>query len=115
MNWADLERDSIRAVLFHWRRLGQFRRAHPAIGAGAHRRIQASPYVFSRTLDLGGRTDRVVVGLDMGNAAKTVPVGGVFPNGTRVVDRYSGVGGVVRNGAITLTSPYSTVLLAERR
>jgi alpha-amylase len=114
MNWSDQERGpGIQEILRHWRRLGRFRRAHPAIGAGEHRRIQASPYVFSRTLDMHGRTDRVVVGLDMGNAAKTVPVGDMFPNGTRLTDSYSGVAGVVRNGSVTLTTRYGTVLLAE--
>lgn len=113
MNWTDLERDSIRAVLDHWRRLGQFRRAHPAIGAGEHRRIQASPYVFSRTREAAGRADRVVVGLDQGNGAKTIPVAGVFTDGTVLVDGYSGARGIVRGGTVTLTTAVGTVLLAE--
>jgi alpha-amylase len=63
MNWADLETASATAekeILEHWKRLGAFRKRHPAVGAGAHQRL-ASPdgtYAFSRTV-AGG--DAVVV------------------------------------------------------
>jgi alpha-amylase len=116
MNWEDLERgDSTTAILRHWRTLGRFRRAHPAVGAGAHRRLQEQPYVFSRALERGGVTDRVVVGLSLGDGAKTIPVGEGFPDGTELVDSYSGVTGTVVNGRITLTTEFGLVLLAQRR
>jgi alpha-amylase len=116
MNWDDLARGGpTRETLAHWRRLGRFRSAHPAIGAGAHTRIQARPYVFGRTLEAAGRTDRVVVALDQPVGAKTVPVGSVFADGTRLVDGYSGTRTMVRNGSATLTTPYAVVLLAEGR
>jgi alpha-amylase len=116
MNWTDLARGGRTAeVLRHWRKLGQFRRAHPAVGAGAHRRLQAEPYVFARTLGTDGRGDRVVVALDQPAGAKTIPVAGVFPDGTRLVDAYSGARGEVRGGAATLTTPFPVVLLEERR
>ena len=116
MNWADLERgDRTADILRHWRRLGRFRRAHPAVGAGAHRPLQAAPYVFGRILETDGRVDRVVVALDQGEGAKTIPVGGVFADGTELLDAYSGTRGIVRNGAIALTTPYGLVLLSERR
>jgi len=116
MNWADLERgDRTAEVLRHWRTLGRFRRAHPAVGAGVHRRLQAEPYVFSRVLDMDGRVDRVVVAMDQGAGAKTIPVGAVFPDGTELVDAYSGMAGRVAHGTITLMTPFGLVLLAERR
>jgi alpha-amylase len=116
MNWADLARGGATAeVLRHWRRLGRFRRAHPAVGAGAHRRLQAEPYVFSRILEMDGRVDRVVVAMDQGEGAKTIPVGDVFPDGTVLVDAYSGVRGRVVSGTVSLTTPFGLVLLGERR
>jgi len=116
MNWADLERGGWTAeVLNHWRRLGQFRRAHPAVGAGAHRVLQASPYVFSRILKAGNVRDRVVVAMGQGTGAKTVPVGGVFADGVTLRDWYSGATGTVQNGAVTLTTGYGLVLLGEPR
>jgi alpha-amylase len=116
MNWTDLKRgDHTAAVLNHWRKLGRFRRAHPAVGAGTHRQLQAEPYVFSRILETGGRGDRVVVAMDHPVGAKTVPVTGVFPDGTELADAYSGARGIVRHGAIALTTPFALVLLSERR
>jgi len=115
MNWADLTRGGPAAdVLRHWRRLGRFRRAHPAVGAGVQRTLQAAPYIFSRSLDAGGLHDRVLVALDQGEGDKTIPAFGVFPDGTDVVDGYSGVKGRVTNGAITLTTGSGLVLLSGR-
>jgi alpha-amylase len=116
MNWGDLERGGITTrILEHWRKLGRFRRAHPAVGAGVHRTLQAKPYIFSRTLESGGRVDRVLVAMDQGESAKTIPVFGVFPDGTELVDAYSGAGGTVRDGKASLTTGSGLVLLAEPR
>jgi alpha-amylase len=115
MNWDDRAREGTAAVLEHWRKLGRFRRAHPAVGAGVHRTHQIEPYIFSRTLGSGRRTDRVLVAMDQGNGAKTVPVFGIFADGTRLVDAYTGVAGTVRNGKVSVTTASDLVLLAERR
>ena len=114
MNWQELKRGSIAdEVLKHWRKVGRFRRAHPAIGAGGHRTLQAKPYIFSRSLETGGRADRVLVAMDQGEGAKTMTVFGVFPDGTEVVDAYSGVKGNVKDGKVSLTTGSDLVLLAE--
>jgi alpha-amylase len=113
MNWEDLKRRA--EVLQHWRKLGRFRRVHPAVGAGVHRTLQVKPFIFSRTLESGGRIDRVLVAMDQGTSVKTISVFGVFPDGTRLVDAYSGVGGTVKNGTISLTTRSGLVLLAEHR
>jgi alpha-amylase len=116
MTWSDLKRGGATAeVLKHWRKLGSFRRDHPAVGAGVHRTLQAEPYVFSRVLDTGDRIDRVLVAMDQGAGAKTVPIFGVFPDGTAVVDAYSGVSGTVTNGTVSITTRSGLVLLGERR
>jgi alpha-amylase len=116
MNWGDLKRGGMTAkVLEHWRKLGRFRQAHPAVGAGVHRTLQVKPYIFSRTLETEGRVDRVLVAMDQGEGGKSIPVFGVFPEGTRLVDAYSGVGAVVKSDTISLTTGSSLVLLAQRR
>jgi alpha-amylase len=116
MNWEDLEDGAgTPAVLEHWRRLGRFRAAHPAVGAGAHLRLRAEPYVFARTLESSGLSDRVVVALDAGEGRVEIPVGGVFPDGTELVDAWSGRSGTVANGAVRLETESGLVLLAERR
>jgi alpha-amylase len=112
MNWDDLARGGATVqVLEHWRKLGRFRRAHPAVGAGEHRQLQADPYIFSRTLG----DDRVLVAMGQAAGAKTIPIFGLFPDGTELVDAYSGQSGTVTNGGISLVTPFDLVLLGERR
>ena len=57
MNWQSIDSGQVNSILEHWRILGQFRERHPAIGAGSHRMISKSPYVFSRQYG----DDRVVI------------------------------------------------------
>ncbi len=116
MDWRAVEGagagdDQTLRVLEHWRKLGRFRRAHPAVGAGAHARLQAEPYVFSRVLSEEAGRDRVVVALGVSPGTKTVPVGDVFADGTRVTDAYSGASGLITEGTVTLDTPYELVLL----
>jgi alpha-amylase len=116
MNWEDLESGGVTArILEHWRKLGRFRRAHPAVGAGEHRRHQVEPYIFSRTLETEHLSDRVLVALDQGSGSKTIPVFDVFPEGTQLVDAYSGKTGTVADGKISLVTESGLVLLSERR
>jgi alpha-amylase len=116
MNWEDLEgAGSTAEILEHWQKLGQFRRTHPAVGAGQHRRLRAEPYIFSRTLETDGLFDRVLVAMDQGEGSKTIPVFEVFPDGTEMVDAYSGETGRVTNGEISLVTESGLVLLGERR
>jgi alpha-amylase len=115
MNWADLERaGATEEILQHWGKLGRFRHAHPAIGAGVHRTLQAAPYVFSRTL-AGERNDRVLVAMDQPKGAKRIPVFAMFPDGAQLRDAYSGMAATVNNDTVSLATEYDLVLLEERR
>jgi alpha-amylase len=84
------------------------------VGAGAHHRLQAEPYIFSRTLEADGLSDRVLVAMDQGEGPKTIPVFGVFPDGTELIDAYSGQTATVTDGAISLVTESGLVLLSER-
>lgn len=115
MDWGDLEHNTATAaVLDHWRKVGQFRRAHPAVGAGVHRTLQAKPFIFSRTLEVDGRVDRVLIAMDQSEGAKSIRVFGMYPEGTELADAYSGTTGTVRNGMVALITPSRLVLLTER-
>ena len=115
MNWADVGRDGTALVLEHWRKLGRFRRAHPAVGAGVHRTLQTAPYIFSRRLETAGGADGVLVAMDQPVGAKRIPVFGVFPEGAEVVDGYSGVKGRVTRDTVSMTTGWGLVLLGEER
>lgn len=111
MNWGELAAGGkTAAVLAHWRKLGRFRHAHPAIGAGIHRELQVAPYVFSRML----ADDRVVIAVGAPKGRKVIPVGDTFAEGTSLVDAYSGATGTVQAGQVSLDTPAEIVLLAPR-
>ncbi|QYF91855.1 alpha-amylase [Massilia sp. PAMC28688] len=118
MNWQDLadnaQRDGYRIadLHLHWSRLGQFRRAHPAVGAGVHQQMSTSPYTFSRVLERGELRDRVVVALDLPtDKPAPVAVNGVFMDGQTVRDYYSGKTAVVADGKVQFDSGKSMVLI----
>ncbi|WP_432380412.1 alpha-amylase family glycosyl hydrolase [Duganella sp. P38] len=120
MNWNELaqnvSRDGYRIadVRAHWARLGQFRRAHVAVGAGVHQQLQAKPYVFKRTYDKNGLRDKVVVALDLPtNKASTIKLHGVFANGQRVKDYYSGKTAVVRGDSVNFGTRNALVLIGQ--
>ncbi len=112
MNWE--EQDSLpqtRKILAHWQKLGKFRRDHPAVGAGKHKRLAKNPYVFSRTYINGDYKDKVVVGLDLPKGQKYLWVKGFFGDGTLLYDTYSGTPVEVKNGKVMLDNEFDIALL----
>jgi len=112
MNWEDIEHQKIQDLLHHWQKLGTFRHDNLAVGAGIHKQHSDKPYVFSRSLTTNGKSDQVIVALDVKKGLKTVPVYGVFPNGSKVKDYYSNQSITVDNNEINFSSPFNIVLLA---
>jgi alpha-amylase len=111
MNWEEIDSLKTRSVLSHWQKLGKFRKHHPAIGAGKHKRLTKKPYVFSRTYTEGEYKDKVVVGLDLPKGKKSLWVKGFFGDGTQLFDTYSETRVEVKNGRVTLDTPYDVALL----
>ena len=110
MNWEELENDKQKSVLSHWQKLGQFRARHASVGAGVHNEISNSEgFVFSRILN----KDKVVVGIDLKGSSKSINVEGVFENGTKIRDAYSGTESTVENGKLTVSSELEIVLLEK--
>jgi alpha-amylase len=114
MNWDDLSLDRRKNQLVtHYQRLGLFRKNHPAVGAGKHQMISATPYVFSRIYSKEKYKDEVVVGLDLPVGLKEISVGTIFENGITVRDFYSGVETTVENGKVIIDSKHSIILLEK--
>ena len=112
MNWEDLDSlPEIQNIHKHWQKLGQFRANHPAIGAGKHKRLAKSPYVFSRTYVNGDYRDKVVVGLDLPKGKKSLWVKGFFGDGTVLYDTYSETEVTVANGKVVLDNAFDIALL----
>ena len=114
MNWEEIKSNpETQKALLHWQKLGQFRKNHPAIGAGIHQKISSQPYVFSRTYTTNTYTDQVVIGLDLTIGKKELSVGTIFTNGTKVKDAYSGKETTVVNGKVSIDSEFDIVLLEK--
>lgn len=115
MNWDDINTNNYtKHLLLFYQTLGQFRRNHPSIGAGVHRQISASPYVFSRTFTKDNYTDNVVIGLDLPIGQKRISVGSIFKDGTQVREFTSNQIVTVKNGFIEIDTP-NTILLIEKK
>lgn len=111
MNWESVKTSS---VLPHYQKLGQFRANHPAIGAGVHKQLLAVPYVFSRTYVSKDFKDEVVVALDLPLGEKSINVKSVFEDGTLLRDAYSKTDLEVKNGQVTVNSPFDIILLEKQ-
>jgi alpha-amylase len=108
MNWEGANQE----LLAHWRKLGQFRARHVALARGAHSRLAdgtaGSPYVFSRV----AAGDKVVVALGASGTVK-LPVQGVFADGTRLRDAYTGAAVTVAGGVAEVAADTRGVVLLE--
>jgi alpha-amylase len=120
MNWDELASNANRGlyrvadVHDYWARLGRFRQAHVAVGAGVHQMIASIPYTFKRTYEKNGVTDRVVVALDLPLDKPTpVSVAGVFMDGQTVRDWYSGQTAIVSGGKVQFSARNPVVLIAQ--
>ncbi|MCX7218671.1 MAG: hypothetical protein NTY70_06950 [Burkholderiales bacterium] len=119
MNWDELANNASRGdyriaeVRQHWSKLGLFRQAHVAVGAGVHQQLSAQPYLFKRTYQKNGIKDTVLVALDLPvSDSQTIDVHGVFADGQKLTDFYSGKTALVIAGKVTFNSNKNLLLLA---
>ena len=117
MNWEELASNakrqgySIKEILAHYQKLGQFRKSHPSVGAGVHELVNERPYVFKRTYENGAYTDEVLISMEPN--LKEIMVEGVFANGENVKNFYSGEIMKVARGKVVLNMPSKLVLLEK--
>lgn len=103
-----------RDLLHHWQKLGQFRAAHIAVGAGVHQQLSASPYIFQRSYQKDGVSDQVIVALDLPRATThTIDVSSAFRDGQRLRDYYSGQSVIVQSGKVQIAGQHSMILLGK--
>lgn len=119
MNWDEIknnvQRDNytIQQVLEHWQKLGRFRAAHPAVGAGVHRKISDKPYAFTRTYNTPGYSETVLISIDNNEKTKIFNVEGVFADGTVLTDCYSGITSTVSGGSVSFDCDNTVLLISE--
>ena len=114
MNWSQVEADtSVRSTLVHYQKLGQFRKNHPAVGAGRHHLISEKPFVFTRTLNTGEFDDEVTIALDLQAEDIDIPVSKTYKDGTTLLDYYSGHSYTVNSGHVRV-KPTNGIVLLEK-
>ncbi len=117
MNWDEIDQNKeignhkVKEILTHWQKLGQFRNAHVAVGAGVHKMLSESPYYFVRSYESKNINDKVVVGLDLPKGKKEVSVENIFKNGTLLKDYYSNKNVEVKDGKVSIDTDFNIVLL----
>lgn len=100
-------------LLAHWQKLGTFRKAHPAVGAGEHKMLNDTPYVFMRSYVKGNKQDRIIVGLDLPKEKFSVNVREYYHDGDLLMDSYTHDFYTVENGQIDVNTEAGIVLLSK--
>ncbi|MEM1134650.1 MAG: alpha-amylase family glycosyl hydrolase [Bacteroidota bacterium] len=121
MNWEALANNentkgySIADVHKHWSKLGQFRKEHLAVGMGKHTLLQDEPYIFKREYEENGKSDKVLVALNLDFTSDNImmDIFGLFADGEKVKDYYSGKTYTVNNGKVTMQPQGGIVLLGK--
>jgi alpha-amylase len=112
MNWEELDSlPNTKKIHEHWQKVGRFRSEHPAVGAGKHKRLSKTPYVFSRTYLNDDYKDKVVIGLDLPKGKKSLVVKGFFGDGTKLYDTYSQTELLVEKGKVILENDFDIALI----
>ncbi|EOR27795.1 alpha amylase [Clostridium sartagoforme AAU1] len=109
MNWDTLDQ----TVLSHWQKLGQFRSNHISIGAGTHKKLQDSPYIFSRTYTKNNINDKVIIATNL-SGETTINVSSIWENSTSIRDFYTGKKYTVKDNKITVNADINGVVLLEK-
>lgn len=108
MNWGYFDQSQHEV----WKKLGTFRRDHPAVGAGTHSQINASPYTFVRDYvnQEKGIADRVIVAVGASGEV-TFDVSEYYTDGDTVIDHYTGSFDVVENGEVKFVADAEGIVL----
>ena len=112
MNWEEQSDPEKAKLLLHWQKLGQFRKNHPAIGAGRHHQINQSQ--FARTYTSSNLNDVVICALGQKPGPKEITISGYFAEGDVLTDHYSGQKVRVTQDKVKIDSNFDIVLLAKQ-
>ena len=114
MNWEDLNtKPETKAINEHWKKLGQFRSKHFAIGAGKHHLISDDPYTFARVLEDGEYSDKIIAIIGAPETQTEFIIDGIFEDGTQLRDAYSGQYTIVQDHRISIKPQNGLLLLEE--
>ena len=105
MNWESVDE----VVLEHYKKIGAFRKEHPAVAMGEHLKLSGNPYTFSRVY----KEDKVVICIPERAGEYRIKVGEVFAEGEWIIDAYSGKTYQVSAGTIEVSCEDTSPILLE--
>ncbi|MBM7557924.1 alpha-amylase family glycosyl hydrolase [Halanaerobacter jeridensis] len=100
-------------VLRHWRKLGQFRKEHPAVGAGQQIELAKNTYGRTWDRDNDGRIEDKVVFKVNANGREKVRVKDIFADGTEVHNFYTGRTAVVKDAMVQFEAVNGVILIEK--
>lgn len=109
MNWDELSKN--KNLTEHWQKLGQFRKKHPAVGAGQHEVLGKN--IFGRKYKSDLIKDHIVFALDLTGEVHVIPVSDYFEEGSEIRDAYSGYKTKVVRGKAVIRSANNIILLEK--
>lgn len=113
MDWSENFMQDAFPLRLLWQKLGQFRAKHPAVGAGSHKMLSKSPYMFSRTYSKNKYTDHVLIGLDLEQGKKEIVLDSAFAKAKHLRDHFSNKTVPVIDGKVVLDTGFDIVLLEK--
>lgn len=114
MNWDKVKNDNqTKKLLEHWQKIGQFRKNHPAVGAGKNENI--SDKIYKRTFTRGSYSDVVLIGLELNKGKKVIEINDASLEGKTLSDAYSCKKAKVKNGKLEIDTPFDIVLLETKK
>ncbi len=99
MPWEQVSTNQ--GLLLHWQKLGKFRRDNPSVGAGRHKLVSSSPYIFERSYRKDDYENKVLVGMGKSIGTSSLNVLSTFAEGTVLRDAYSGKTAIVKKGLVS--------------
>lgn len=103
MDWNDVDS----AQLAHFQKLGQIRRANPVIGTGRQRTLD------THTCIRYNDGDTVFIRL-CPEDVRTIPVAGIFADGTVVTELYTGTSATVSDGAVSFPAYENRIAIIRK-
>ncbi|SCX97965.1 alpha-amylase [Nonlabens sp. Hel1_33_55] len=109
MNWDSMDLQTLN----HWQKLGQFRRDHPAVGAGKGYSLtfEGKGYISARLYEKNGFKDDIIIGVGLEDGKRSIDVSKVFKNQNQLRNAYTGDILDVENGRVEVLAKNGVVLI----
>lgn len=104
MNWGNMDAE----LLTHFQKLGKIRKENPVIATGRQKTLDVHTCVREND------EDKILIRLNP-DEATSINVAGIFEDGERLLDLYSGKEGIVKDGRISFPTGLGNVAVIKKK